>query len=420
MRVLIFSGLYAPEPSGVGPYSAGLAASLASSGATVAVIAANPSYPHWRLYDGFGTWRWSVAHEHGVTVHRCPVYVPQNPGGLARMLHYLSFALTSAFPAIRVARKMRPDVVIHVAPSLLSSPVVRLTAWVAGAKTSLHVQDFEVEAAFATGQLKAGGFVARCAFAFERWCLQGYDLATSISTEMCRKLIEKGSDPDKVYEFRNWADIDSIRPQSQSGYREAWAIKTAHVVLFSGSIARKQGIEIIVEAARQLADRTDLTFVVCGNGPYRAKLEKLAAGMSNIQFHDLQPKEALGDLLALATIHLMPQLADAADLVLPSKLTNMLASGRPVIATAAPGTSLAREVDGCGVITAPEDPGSFATAIAKLLDDPDQLRQFGTAARARAELVWDRSRIIEAYTARLQSLLPCRTSPSTIPLESET
>ena len=100
MRVLIFSGPYAPEPSGVGPYSAGLAESLIADGAEVAVIAANPSYPHWRLYAGFAQWRWSHRTENGVAVHHCPVYVPANPSGVARLLHYLSFALTSSVPAV--------------------------------------------------------------------------------------------------------------------------------------------------------------------------------------------------------------------------------------------------------------------------------------------------------------------------------
>jgi colanic acid biosynthesis glycosyl transferase WcaI len=57
-----------------------------------------------------------------------------------------------------------------------------------------------------------------------------------------------------------------------------------------------------------------------------------------VQFLPLQPLRRLSDLLALADIHLLPQRADAADLVMPSKLGGMLASARPVVTTAAAST----------------------------------------------------------------------------------
>ena len=60
----------------------------------------------------------------------------------------------------------------------------------------------------------------------------------------------------------------------------------------------------------------------------------------------LQPADRLNELLNLADIHLLPQRADAADLVMPSKLTGMMASGRAVLATASPGTQLATVIDG--------------------------------------------------------------------------
>src|SRR3546814_10977620 len=99
--------------------------------------------------------------------------------------------------------------------------------------------------------------------------------------------------------------------------------------------------------------RNDITFVLCGSGPTRPELEARAAGLTNIQFHALQPQEEFQELLGLATVHLLPQRAGAADLVLPSKLANMLASGRPVVAGAAPGSDLAISVDGCGIAVEP-------------------------------------------------------------------
>tara|TARA_B100000678_G_scaffold141770_1_gene118153 strand:+ start:4312 stop:5544 length:1233 start_codon:yes stop_codon:yes gene_type:complete len=403
MRVLLFSNLYAPEPTGIGPYSHDLASSLVDRGHEVTVIAANPSYPHWKLFEGYRPWRWSTSHEDSVAVHRVPVYVPAKISGLKRMIHYTSFTAAATGPALWLAMRFRPDVVIAVVPTLLVAPLALATARLARATSWLHVQDFEVEAGFATGQMSEAGMMAQAARSFENRCIAGFDHTSSISPEMCNKLIEKGREPDTVHEVRNWAEIDAVIPgdTQKSSYRERWNIRTPHVALYSGSIAKKQGIEIVVDAARKLAHRSDLTFVLCGNGPSRPELEARAIGLDNIQFHDLQRREELGELLNLATIHLLPQKRDAADLVLPSKLTNMLASGRPVVAGAAPGCGLAREVEGAGIATEPENADAMADAIATLLDDPGLRASLGAAARRRAEERWSKTRIIDRFEAQL-------------------
>lgn len=395
MKVLVVGLNYAPEKVGIAVYTAGMAEALVARGHEVRVIAGNPYYPAWRITDGYNAWAYSNATEHGVSVTRVPHYIPAEPTGLRRLLHHASFAASALVPSLWTALTYRPDVVLTVAPSLIAAPVARVAAWMAGAQSWLHVQDFEVEAAFATGLLKGEGRGARAANWFERTVLKSFHRVSSISPAMCRRLVEKGVPAARVTELRNWADVDAVRPATApSPYRQQWGVSTEHVALYSGNIANKQGIEIVLEAARHLQDRKDLTFVICGEGPNRANLERQAAGLPNLQFHDLQPKERLNDLLGLATVHLLPQIAGAADLVLPSKLTNMLASGRPVVATADPGSGLYDEVEGCGLLVKPDDGPAFAAAISQLLDKTTLRRELGVAARERALERWDRVNIL--------------------------
>lgn len=406
LRLLIVGLNYAPDMVGIAVYTTDLAEELVRRGHGVEVVAGKPYYPAWRVPDAFrGGWR-RRSRENGVALTRVAHYVPAKPSGLKRILHHASFALSSLLPAIGAARRVKPDVVMHIAPSLIAAPVARLAARISGARTWLHIQDFEVEAAIATGLL-GEGLPLRLALAFERSVLSGFDRVSSISPAMCRKCAEKGVPEAAVVEFRNWADIASVTPLAgPSPYAAEWSIRTPFVALYSGNIANKQGIEIVLEAAERLAYRPDLTFVVCGQGPNRANLEAQARsqGLANIHFHDLQPKERLGDLLGLASVHLLPQAAGAADLVLPSKLTNMLASGRPVVATAAPGTGLAAEVEGCGILVPPGDGAAFADAIAALLDDPAAHARFSIAARRRAETTWARDAIISGLEQSLTAL----------------
>jgi colanic acid biosynthesis glycosyl transferase WcaI len=405
VKILIVGLNYAPEIVGVGVYTSGLARNLGDDGNEVSVICSQPYYPQWRVYGGFPVIRFTSSQENGVHVLRCPTYVPREVTGPKRLLHYLSFAAAAFPPAVMMAFKGRPEIVLAVGPSIIAAPVARLAAWICGAKSWLHIQDFEVEAAMATGLFAKNNLVLRIALAFERAVVRSFHRVSSISPQMCKKLINKGVRPENLVEFRNWVDTNEIRPiTSPSGYRDEWGIRTRHVALYSGNIGRKQGIEIILEAARRLRQRRDLTFVICGDGVNRARLEKMAAGVPNVLFKSLQPRERLNDLLGLATVHLLPQVADAADLVLPSKLIGMLSSGRPVVATAAVGTGLAAEVADCGLITEPGNAEAFAAAIQSLIDDDVLRAKSGANARARAEEYWSEEIILRRVRTDLEEL----------------
>lgn len=397
-RVLIVGINYAPEPVGIGPYTQGLAEALVTAGAEVQALVAKPYYPQWRTYPAYAGFGWQQAEENGVKLVRCPIYVPAQPSGLKRIIHLASFALSALPFALRAAlrpKAERPELVVVLAPALLSVITAWLAAKVAGARLWIHVQDFEVEAALATGLMDQQGLAARLARWVEGRLLRLGDKVSTISPQMCAKLRDKGIAASRVFEMRNWSDARfAPDPAGAETIRAELGLGTRKVALYSGNIARKQGIEILVEAARLLQHRADIMFVICGEGPNRAELERLAAGLDNVQLHDLQPAERMGAMLTLADMHLLPQIAGAADLVLPSKLTNMLASGRPVVATTEPGTGLYGEVDGCGALSPPGDAQALADAIAQLADDPDQRKRLGAAARERAAERWSKDAII--------------------------
>jgi colanic acid biosynthesis glycosyl transferase WcaI len=410
MRILVLGINYPPEKIGIAVYTGDLAQAFVRAGHQLRVVTAKPYYPDWHVPDRYkGSW-WKREQEHGVRLLRCPLYVPRKPSGIRRLLHHVSFMLSSFTPMAWQGLTWRPDVVLCIAPSLAAAPVGWMAARLGGSVAWLHVQDFEVEAAVVTGLLPEDSRIVRLAQAIEQRIMRAFDHVSSISIEMCRKLVQLGVSQSRVHEIRNWANLAEILPQPDgtSSFRQTWGINTPHVALYSGNIANKQGIEIVVAAAKRLAHRDDLTFVICGDGPNKPVLEQEAAGTPNIVIANLQPKERLSDLLALATIHLLPQKGDAADLVLPSKLTNILASGRPVIATAAIDTGLAREVEGCGLVTPPEDEVAFANAIVQLIDCEPLRQRLGNAARARAEYAWDKDHIVAAFADDLATAVNSR------------
>ncbi len=394
-KILLYTANFAPELTGIGKYSGDMAAWLAEHGHTVRVVAAPPYYPAWKTDPEYAWPPYRRERWRGLEIFRSPMWVPKSPGGVARVLHLLSFAVSS-FPIMMRQALWRPDLVITVAPAFLCAPTGLLTARLAGAETWLHLQDFEVDLAFRMGFF-SGNLLQRVVLRMERWLLQRFDSVSSISSRMVELLLTKGVDVKKTRYFPNWVDISHIKPNSASGgsYRQELGIdKDATVVMFSGSLGGKQGLMAIPAAAGLLAHRADIIFVICGEGVMRQALQEAAAGLPNVRFIPLQPMERLGELLCTADIHLLPQSPDAADLVLPSKLSGMLASGRPVISTCRPGTELDSVVSHCGIIVPPDDAAAFAGAIAKLADETTLRLELGRRARAYAEANFERDAIL--------------------------
>jgi colanic acid biosynthesis glycosyl transferase WcaI len=250
-----------------------------------------------------------------------------------------------------------------------------------------------------------GAGLRRIVLAVENWFLRRFARATTISTRMLEKLRSKGVSAARSALFPNWVDTEAIRPLAQSTeFRTALGIPPESVVaLYSGNMGAKQGLETLTAAAHALRDEREIMFVLCGEGVARSQLEAAANGAGNVRFLRLQPIEKLNALLNMADMHLLPQRASAADLVMPSKLGGMLASGRPIVAAAHPDTGLASAVQGAGVVVPPEDAPAMADAVRALARAPEWRAALGRAARMRALAEWNRDIVLEQLLQWLEN-----------------
>ncbi len=360
-RLLVYCINYAPEMLGVGRYAGELGAHLANQGVELEVVTAPPHYPGWRVPAPYAN-RYAVERQGYVRVTRCPIFLRERMSGLARLLVAASFAASTAPVVLWRALRQRPRALLATEPSLLSAPVALLAARLCGAKAILHVQDLEVEAAFAVGHLK-GGLALNLARQVERFLLQRFDLVVTISERMQATLQEGGVLPERLRLIRNWVDLSSIYPKSgMNSFREEIATgEGARVVLYAGNIGRKQALDQMVDAAALAQGERDLTFVIAGEGPEKVKLQ--AKATANVVFLPLQPEARLNELLNAADVHLLPQDPNTADLVLPSKLGGMLASGKPIVVQAEPGTELHSFLGSAAVLTAPGDAAGLISGI---------------------------------------------------------
>jgi putative colanic acid biosynthesis glycosyltransferase WcaI len=224
---------------------------------------------------------------------------------------------------------------------------------------------------------------------------------------MLTRLRIKGVAHDKALLFTNWVDTESIFPvSSQTSIRKELGIPMDSIVaLYSGNMGEKQGLEVILEAAKILAAENNICFLLCGDGAARSRLQDSYDNLANVRWLHLQPVEKLNELLNTADIHLLPQRADAADLVMPSKLTGMLASGRPVITTAHAGTQLAEIVSKCGIVVAPGDADAFAEALSALASGAQERAVLGASGRAYAEASMSKNMVLTTFENELHALM---------------
>jgi glycosyltransferase involved in cell wall biosynthesis len=375
---------YAPEPTGIGPYTAGLAEMLVRRGAAVDVIAGIPHYPTWRVRAED---RWRLRQRetrNGVAIRRARHYVPRRQSALTRALWEGTFLLNAGLMRLAAA----PDVVVAVSPSLSSAAVGARLAARHDVPFAVVVQDLVGQAALQSG-VSGGGTVAGATARLEASVLRRADLVAVCSDTFRRQLLDYGVAADRIRLLPNWSHID--RPQgdrAETRRRLGWS-DDAFVVLHTGNMGLKQDLDNVIEAAR-LVGRADpnVLVVLMGDGNQRAHLEAAGADVPNLRFMDPAGDEDYPDTLRAADLLLVNERPTVGEMSLPSKLTSYFSVGRPVLAAVADDGACARELAATGGAAHRVDAGQpqmLAAAMSTLRQQPEVLAAMGEAGADYAE-----------------------------------
>ncbi|NEA14494.1 glycosyltransferase [Streptomyces halstedii] len=363
-RLLVVSTNYAPEVTGIGPYATQLAEHWAASGAVTDVLAGMPHYPAWRVDERYrGVWRREESRQ-GVTVHRRRHYVPPRQSALRRAV----FEASVLVHGLLAPPPGRPDAVVSQMPSLAGGVLGARIARRHGVPHIPVVQDLMGAAAAQSG-IRGGGRAASVAGAAERYALRDAALVGVIHESFVPGVRALGVDAGRIRVVPNWSHVRGpSADRAATRARLGWPEDTP-VVLHSGNMGLKQGLDVLVGLAR-LAPHVRV--VLMGDGNQRAALRTSAAGLPNVDFLPPAGAAEFSDVLAAADVLAVTQRASVLDMSVPSKLTSYFVSGRPVVASVAAEGGTADEVrrSGAGVLVAPEDPAALLAAVRALTEDP--------------------------------------------------
>ena len=365
-----------PEPTGIGKYSGEMMNWLAGEGHDCAVVTSYPYYPHWAIQSPYKRKSYWYTKEHdeetgeSIKVYRCPHYIPKNPSGLRRIISDFTFFISAFLQVCVLLFQPRYDYVIAVAPPFQIGLLGIFYRWAKGGKFIYHIQDLQIDAAKELGMIKSNSLL-RIMFRIEKYVLRKADFLSTISEGMIVKIMNKCRKP--VIFFPNWVDTLTYHPlEKKSQLRHQYHISPEEkIVLYSGAIGEKQGLDSILSAAKALSNQK-IRFIICGSGPYKEKLSLKARrlGLNNILFLPLQPKENFNEFLNMADLHLVLQKGNANDLVMPSKLTTILSVGGLAIVTAARKTSLYNIITrhDMGIVVEPENQSALIDSIRSAIE----------------------------------------------------
>lgn len=366
---------YAPESTGIAPYTSDFCQTLVGDGIAVTVITGFPHYPQWRVHEGYRRRLLLRENAAGVDVHRIPHVVPRRHHVVSRSMYELSFACSG----LAATSRLTPDVVIAVTPSPGSLPPAAALARRCNVPLGILVQDMVGRAAVQSG-LSGGRLVAKVAEQLEGRWLRRADRVAVISPAFVSHLHSIGVPADHITELRNFSHVRPTVLSQQQARREIGWPSDRYVVVHTGNMGFKQDLSNMVEAARIAKSRhPELLFVLVGDGSTRQALERLAGQLDNIIFCPPLPADVYPNALAAADCLVVNERASVTDMSLPSKLTSYFIAGRPIIAAVPAHGATAQELRraGAAILVGAGNPLALVEGLLALRHEPETAKRLG-------------------------------------------
>jgi len=242
----------------------------------------------------------------------------------------------------------------------------------------------------------------------ERWVVQRCDWIITGSQFARRQLIaELNVSPERV-QVIDYGVSRSYRPLPRDkALAERLGLGDRQVLLYLGSLKERKNLPVLLQALRLVREeRPNVYLLLVGRGESEAALRRQALDLGlqqSVHFAGFVPEADKVAWYNLADVFVLPSRLEGFGLA----AAEAMSCAKPVVASRA-GSLPEVVADGeTGMLCDSNDPGEFARAIQRLLDDPSLAEMMGRAGRERVERLfrWERSalRTLQVYEEAVRS-----------------
>lgn len=395
MKILIVSQYFWPENFRIND----LAAGLVERGHKVLVLTGIPNYPDGQFFPGYGLFRKQRQEYKGVRIIRAPLLPRGRGGGIRLAINYFSFAFFASVLSVFFCRE-KFDLIFVFEPSPI---IVGLPAIVLKKLKSIPilfwVQDLWPESLSATGAISSERIlnsVRKLVCFIYRHCDR-----ILIQSPAFSSLIEsQGVSSEQIIFFPNSVEAVYKPVAAQSNLETNNLLPSGFRIMFAGNIGAAQDFETILLAAEKLKDRSDIHWVVLGDGRRFewVKEEIRVRGLSGtVHLLGRHPFEAMPVFFAEADVMLVTLKRDPIfALTIPAKIQSYMACEKPIVAALdGEGSRLITE-SGAGLASPAGDADALKESILTMYQMPKEEREaMGKRGKAYCDANFEREMLID-------------------------
>lgn len=408
MRILLIILQFPPDVNSTGLLLSQLCNGLIERGNQVSVITTFPHYEHFRVWPQYRRKLAQKSKFGKMDVLRLYVHARGRKQQMwYRFLSYISFNVLALFAGL--LSRQRFDVILCTNGGFFSGATASLIGRIRRAPFVMNIQDLYPETPIRTGQLKNRRLITALRYLERYMCTQAAHIAV-IAPYFRDHLLSIGIPEHKISVIPNFVDTDFIRPLARDNpFSRQHRLVSKFVVCHAGNVGYAYDLETMVDAAALLREHDDIVFLIVGDGVVRPMLEEQATrlGLANVRFMPFQQFESLPLLRASCDVQVSLNRPGSSTHSLPSKVYEIMASGRPLLASADRGSDLWNLVEqtGCGIVVEPTDARALADAVLRLRHSPDERQVMGERGRAVAQSHYSRASVVAQYEEILRRVV---------------
>jgi glycosyltransferase involved in cell wall biosynthesis len=404
MRILIVTQYFWPENFRVND----LASGLKEMGHEVIVLTGKPNYPGGRFFEGYGFFKGSRDNYYGIRVLRVPLIPRGNGAGWRLITNYLSFVFFASLLSPFLCRG-RYDVIFVYEPSPITVGLPALVLKkIKHAPIMFWVQDLWPESLSATGAIRSE-WALRAVDKLVRFIYKGCDLVLVQSRAFFEPIEKVGVPRERIQYFPNSAEELYQPVITADNAPERSVMPSGFCVMFAGNIGKAQDFETILEAAERTRTRSDIHWVILGDGrmfPWLEGQVKKRGLTSTVHLLGRHPADSMPRYFALADAMLVTLRKEPIfSMTIPAKVQSYLACAKPLIAALeGEGARVVREAD-AGLTPGPEDPRALVEAVITMyyMNDAER-REMGLRARRYFEDHFERDMLLRRLDGWMKEL----------------